>query len=1198
MAPTSSNSLVAYVTALLSGGILKTRTSPPPIERRIKPRTFRISAIPRDITEDGFRTYLTGLLEDGKPDDFIISLVPYALGQEQTATVTFTRREPSPFSECAPGNRMPLDSKEMKAHIVVDCDFLGITPLYSAEEPIVDIIAVTGLAGHAFGSWMSRTQPRMWLRDFLPVNLCHANIRILTFGYDSALRDSTSSSSIQPFSRQLLDSERYRPIIFIAHSLGGLIIKQALTDASPPGGSDDDHAILNSCAGLFFFGVPNRGLNIENIMTLVKDQRNSHFINDLRETSTLLKHVHNQFLQVSELKDCKTTSFYETKDTKTVVVREDGRWERCGKMVRMVTEESATCALPTEPTHMQIPIDADHSNMVKFTDNQSDAYIRVWKRLEQSVKEAPSIVENRLASVGKLTVPEALFMIPFSRNPDFVGRDDIFEQLGRLLSLTGKRDCQLKAALWGLGGIGKTTIAVEFCYRRRKEQPRAHILWVHGNTSQTFKASYLELAQEAHLTVMGDDEEASLDKVKKWLDSSASVKEYIPVKRGTILFTTRDERLIGHASLSAKAGVQLREMSNKDALETFAQLLGDSGAAVRTHAEASRQLLGLLENLPLAIAQAAAYIRETRMKLPKYLEMFKEYQQDFLTDPLPRAIENDGLASRAVMTTWKITVEKIERENHISIKLLQLISFFNHEEIPEELMEHAEFFENQGPKFFTDALKPLINFALLYCIESSIYRLHRLVAFWIRVQMDSKDQQEKQERLETAVSSIYNILPREPQSDLRKCTRLLPHAVATLEHCRGDLEISSCLDLQELVGIVFWEKGDYSSALKWYQRALDGREKILGRDHPDTLTTVNNMALVFDKQGEYIKALEWYQRVLDGREKILGRDHPHTLTTVSNMALVFGNQGEYIKALEWYQRALDGWEKILGRDHLDTLTTVSNMALVFGNQGEYIKALEWYQRALDGWEKILGRDHPHTLTTVSNMAGVFGDQGEYIKALEWYQRALDGWEKILGRDHPHTLTTVSNMAGVFDNQGEYIKALEWYQRALDGREKILGRDYPHTLTTVNDMAGVFGNQGEYIKALEWYQRALDGWEKILGRDHPHTLTTVNNMAGVFGNQGEYIKALEWYQRALDGWEKILGRDHPHTLTTVNNMALVFGNQGEYIKALEWYQRALDGREKILGRDHPDTLTTISNLAVVKNYLSTLTSANINAQGDH
>jgi RNA recognition motif-containing protein len=143
----SSSLLVESIITLLSCAILlvllTTRAAPPQIKRPIKRRTFRISSIPPDVTEGDLRTYLKDLLEDCISDDFIISLAPYSYGKSQIATITFTRREPSPFSECKTDERLYLQSERMKSHIIVDCDFQGVTPLYSAKEPTVEWVKVS-----------------------------------------------------------------------------------------------------------------------------------------------------------------------------------------------------------------------------------------------------------------------------------------------------------------------------------------------------------------------------------------------------------------------------------------------------------------------------------------------------------------------------------------------------------------------------------------------------------------------------------------------------------------------------------------------------------------------------------------------------------------------------------------------------------------------------------------------------------------------------------------------------------------------------------------------------------------------------------------------------------------------------------------------------------------------------------------------
>jgi hypothetical protein len=171
-------------------------------------------------------------------------------------------------------------------------------------------------------------------------------------------------------------------------------------------------------------------------------------------------------------------------------------------------------------------------------------------------------------------------------------------------------------------------------------------------------------------------------------------------------------------------------MSDQEAYETFSRHLGAGGAAVDHNT--SKLLLNRFENLPLAIAQAAAYIRETGTSLGEYLELYRECeqnQQDLLSVALPNAIESESPTTRAVMMTWKITMDKIQREDRLSFKLLQLMSFLDSAKIPEDLIRSASFLDNKSAVHFRKALASLLNFALLSRLESSNYRLHRLVGF-------------------------------------------------------------------------------------------------------------------------------------------------------------------------------------------------------------------------------------------------------------------------------------------------------------------------------------------------------------------------------------------------------------------------------------------------------------------------------------
>ncbi|KAI5787789.1 hypothetical protein FPQ18DRAFT_413995, partial [Pyronema domesticum] len=179
--------------------------------------------------------------------------------------------------------------------VTIDSHFHGITPLYSGTDPLIDIIAVTGLGSHAFGTWKSRYGYKMWLRDFLPKDKALQNTRILLFGYRLDLKDNSSRDSIKEYARRLLIQlqhyiysltvvqERHRPIIFISHCFGGLLVKKP------------DQAIFKCCAALLFFGVPNQGMNNGDQLKLVGEQKNSQLVRDLGESSPLLRDIHENF---------------------------------------------------------------------------------------------------------------------------------------------------------------------------------------------------------------------------------------------------------------------------------------------------------------------------------------------------------------------------------------------------------------------------------------------------------------------------------------------------------------------------------------------------------------------------------------------------------------------------------------------------------------------------------------------------------------------------------------------------------------------------------------------------------------------------------------------------------------------------------------------------------------------------------------
>ncbi|RYP80699.1 hypothetical protein DL770_006113 [Monosporascus sp. CRB-9-2] len=323
---------------------------------------------------------------------------------------------------------------------------------------------------------------------------------------------------------------------------------------------------------------------------------------------------------------------------------------------------------------------------------------------------------------------------------------------------------------------------------------------------------------------------------------------------------------------------------------------------------------------------------------------------------------------------------------------------------------------------------------------------------------------------------------------------------------------------------------------RYQEVRIELREKVLGIEHPDTLGSMNNLALALDSQGRYDEAEQMHRQILKLREKVLGRKHPDTLTSMNNLALVLHRQGKYNETEQMHRQGLELREKVLGRKHPETFTTMNNLAIVLDNQGKYDEAEQMHRHTLELREKVLGRKHPETFTSMHNLAIVLDHQGKYDEAEQMHRQGLELKEKVLGKEHPFTLNSMSGLALVLDHQGKYDEAEQMQRQTLELREKVLGRKHPDTLTNMSNLALVLDSQGRYDEAEQMHRQILELREKVLGRKHPDTLTSMNNIVIVLHRQGKHDEAEQMHRQISTLKEEVPGK-----LVPKRTNRLAFGN---------------------------------------------------------
>ncbi|KFY28037.1 hypothetical protein V491_00670 [Pseudogymnoascus sp. VKM F-3775] len=950
-----------------------------------------------------------------------------------------------------------------------------------------------------------------WPEEYLATDLPQA--RIWTYGYNAdvigGLFQANNKNSVSQHGRDLavrlerdIDNEACEATL--SHSLGGIITKDALHKSE---------AICKRTKLIVFLGTPHRGSSYagwgeiaSNLATLALQDTNKRLVQTLEVNGEVLDNIHEEFKSILSGGAIKVHSFQEAKGISGMK----------GLDNKVVDNFSSKLDLSREQETVET-IDANHMEMARCNSRDDASYRQIYGVLKQFIRARLSSRETNTADNKDRSSLAKLFTPPFSRDENFIGREDTLGQL----ELGGEQEPSKRHrrhALVGLGGVGKSQIAIEHAYRAQKHGSQIPVFWIHAGTKPRFEQAYQEIAEKLELPGRDDQKTNILRLVYNWLSDEANGRWHMildNVDDGSVFFGSNDvtsshnqtaesqpplETFVPQSQNGSILITSRNSTAASNLVDTFGKLIPvepmkeqDSVELLKTKIPIDKysegdlnELAQVLEGIPLAITQAAAYIRSRpRVTVSKYLNLLQESetnQATLLDNNETKDLRRDHSIRHAVISTWQISFNQIKLTWPEAADLLALMSMFDRQSIPERLLH-----DNTDQLLFEDSIAPLLNFSLVReQSEGGAFEMHRLVQLSTRKWVELNGQLEKWRS--EAIKVIERLFPSGNYGTWPDCQTLLPHV--------GAIMPSKAINQQDLLGIAaintrlgwyYVQKGEYIQAESSLQEAIVLSERDLGANHPDTLPSVSNLASLLQRQGRYQEAELLNRRALEGYERELGVDHLDTLTSVDNLALLLQSQGRYQEAELMNRRALEGRERELGVDHPDTLTSVSNLALLLQSQGRYQEAELMNRRALEGRERELGVDHPDTLTSVGNLALLLQRQGRYQEAELMNRRALEGSERELGIDHPDTLTSVSNLALLLQRQGRYQEAELMNRRALEGSERELGVDHPDTLTSVYCLASLLDSQQRYEPAAELYQRACKGFEMALGRDHPYTV---------------------------------------------------------------------------------------------------------------
>ncbi|KAG7055833.1 TPR-like protein [Colletotrichum scovillei] len=735
--------------------------------------------------------------------------------------------------------------------------------------------------------------------------------------------------------------------------------------------------------------------------------------------------------------------------------------------------------------------------------------------------QPPPLPEEPKDAPGAAKPP--VFMVPFHRDSNFLGRRSTLDVIDQ------RFESQSYVALAGLGGIGKSQIAIEYAYLYRERYPEAHIFWVYASDPIRFEESYHHIARKMAFPGWDDHQMDTLQFVHdglssidsgKWLlildnaddesmfhsrrasersnsrtnDSDSSAKSYaryIPNKHeGSVLITTRDRR-VGERLSGRHRPIDISVMTPGESMELLrSKMIEEDWCEKDAH-----RLVMELSHLPLAITQAAAFISENCLSIDEYLTTLRAGDDDakeLLSEHLEDS-RRDIDTENSVVRTWKLSFDQILRNVPRAAEVLSLVAVLDYHSVPVSLLRK----DKETETGFRIALGALQAFSLLTASRGrdAVCKTHRLVSLAMQRWLEARGTLSYWhcEGLR-ALAKAFPGPGCQKYKEWPLYEALVPHTAQVLA-CQfeaiDDLLLSA--QLMVAVGLYQMSRCRFEKAFELCQRSYDICRDLLPADDPLALDSVQTLGEALLHRGELQLAAAMLSRAVAGREKALGVEDPDTLESLSDLTITLMELDDLDAAEATALRALDGRQRVLGDHHQDTIVSLNIHTILLHRKGKLEEAATQYEKTLQLRERLLGAEHPDTIITRNNFARLQYDQGNLQGARTTIDRVLAGEAEALGPEGYDSQVSLSTSALIQAAQGDSSGAVATLRRVLKIRDSTLGQTHPSTLFTlqmIKDLYEDLASKGGSHEALRELQSMMEGRQQRLIDGTPQQATAL------------------------------------------------------------------------------------------------------------
>jgi tetratricopeptide (TPR) repeat protein len=824
-------------------------------------------------------------------------------------------------------------------------------------------------------------------------------------------------------------------------------------------------------------------------------------------------------------------------------------------------------------------------------------------------------------TIHQLPSPPPAWPVQVGRIPvlasAFQDRPGLRDRIQTARARAGGVGVVLTQVLSGGGGVGKSQLAAFYAVQALRDGTDL-VVWVDASAPGGLVAAYAQAAARVQAPGASGqpadaetDAQAFLEWVqgthRSWLvvlddvtDPEATARWWPVSHTGTgwVLATTRrrDEVLFG----GGRRRVDVDVYEQKEATDYLTQRLTDAGKPhLLDHRAAA--LAEALGRLPLALSHAAAYMITQRVTCGAYLDLYTAGVER-LDELMPG--DPDGHARRPDGTTTPVTVTLL--------LALDAADTCDPVGLARPAMDLAAVLDPAGhPETFwaTPAITTYLTtgrtptshrsrtaqvpvtagqaraavllldrYGLVTLNEQAGprgVRVHPLTARTVR-EITLADSMPRIARV--AADALLALWPDGDHLDRDLAVVLRANTDVLYTHAGDALWHPNPHPLLWRAGHSLLQAGQHTAAITHWQHTSATAQRILGPEHPDTLTARANVASSYRQAGRTAEAITLLEEVAAQTVRLLGPEHPDTLTAQANLASSYRQAGRTAEAITLLEEVAAQTVRLLGPEHPDTLTAQANLASSYRQAGRTAEAITLLEEVAAQTVRLLGPEHPDTLTAQANLASSYRQAGRTAEAITLLEEVAAQTVRLLGPEHPDTLTAQANLASSYRQAGRTAEAITLLEEVAAQTVRLLGPEHPDTLTAQANLASSYRQAGRTAEAITLLEEVAAQTVRLLGPEHPDTLTAQANLASSYRQAGRTAEAITLLEEVAAQTVRLLGPEHPDTLTAQANLASSYRQAGRTAEAITLLEEVAAQTVRLLGPEHPDTLTAQANLA--------------------